>query len=301
MSAILNTPAARPSRRQSFTLPVTTGQGFAMDPVLALQAGCALQQEYANAKPFPYAVFDDFLPNTLIEHALLHFPAEISLNDDMVATKHLQYLKRGINPIDCTEGAKALFYFFNSPAMLQFLEGLTGIQGLIPDPYFMGGGYHEIRRGGKLAVHADFRINKQLHLNRRLNVLIYLNKDWQAEYGGNLELWDQSMKNQEDIIEPLFNRSVIFNTDQKSYHGHPEALNSPAHITRKSIALYYYTASSAIYNEGTARGTYFNYRPQDDTATKHKIIRRKVRTHVREFLEDWLPPAITRFFNRNRR
>jgi len=171
-----------------------------MDPVLALQSGIALQSAYVNAQPFPHAVFDDFLPSTWIEHALTHFPNELNRNDYVAASQHIEYLKRGINPIDCNEAARALFYFFNSPSMLQFLEGLTGIQALIPDPYFLGGGYHEIRRGGKLAVHADFRINKQLHLNRRLNVLIYLNKDWQSEYGGNLELWDQSMKHQADVI-----------------------------------------------------------------------------------------------------
>ncbi len=270
-----------------------------MDPSLAFQSGIALQHDYFNAQPYAYAVFDDFLPAAVIDHALVHFPAEINRNDYIAASQHIEYLKRGINPIDCSEGAKALFYFFNSPAMLQFLEGLTDIQGLIPDPYFLGGGYHEIKRGGKLAVHADFRINKQLHLNRRLNVLIYLNKNWQAEYGGNLELWDPSMQHQADVIEPLFNRCVIFNTDQKSYHGHPEALNSPAEVTRKSIALYYYTASSAIYEEGSARGTDFSYRPQDDTATKRKIMRRKLRTHVKEFLEDWIPPAIMRYFKKH--
>ena len=287
------------SRRTAFTLPVTAGPGFSMDPVLALQSGIALQSAYVNAQPFPHAVFDDFLPSTWIEHALTHFPNELNRNDYVAASQHIEYLKRGINPIDCNEAARALFYFFNSPSMLQFLEGLTGIQALIPDPYFLGGGYHEIRRGGKLAVHADFRINKQLHLNRRLNVLIYLNKDWQSEYGGNLELWDQSMKHQADVIEPLFNRCVIFNTDQKSYHGHPEALNTPTHITRKSLALYYYTASKAIYDQSSERGTDFSYRPQDDAATKRKIIRRKVRTHVKEFLEDWVPPAIMRHFKKH--
>lgn len=287
------------SKRKEFTLPASIDRGISMDPQIALASGNALQKDYVNAQPFPHAVFDGFLPDALIEHALAHFPAEVNSNDYLAASQHIEYLKRGINPIDCSADAKALFYFFNSPAMLQFLEGLTGIQGLIPDPYFLGGGYHEIKRGGKLAVHADFRINKQLHLNRRLNVLIYLNKDWQAEYGGNLELWDQSMQHQADVIEPLFNRCVIFNTDQKSYHGHPEALNSPAEITRKSIALYYYTASTAIYNEGSARGTDFSYRPQDDTATKRKIMRRKLRTHVKEFLEDWVPPALMRHFKKH--
>ena len=101
--------------------------------------------------------------------------------------------KRQILPEECDAPARQLFHFFNSQPMLEFLEGLTTIQALIPDPYFVGGGYHETGRGGKLGIHADFRINEQLHLHRRLNVIIYLNEDWETPYGGKLELWDREM------------------------------------------------------------------------------------------------------------
>lgn len=288
------------SQRPCLTLPVSNQNGFFMDPKAAHELGVTWHDNYINAKPFAHAVFDQFLPSPVIEEALAQFPQAIHQNDYQAASKHIEYLKRGINPIDCSARARELFYFFNSPCMLKFLEGLTGIQALIPDPYFLGGGYHEIKRGGKLAVHADFRINKQLHLNRRLNVLIYLNKDWSPEYGGNLELWDQSMQNCCDSIEPIFNRCVIFNTNEDSYHGHPEALNTPSDLTRKSIALYYYTASTSIYDESPDRGTYFNFRPQDDASTKKKIIRRKLRTHIAEFFFAWTPPAISRHFKKRK-
>ena len=55
--------------------------------------------------------------------------------------------------------------------MLEFLETLTGIDGLVPDPYFAGGGLHQIVRGGFLKVHADFNWHPKLRLDRRLNML----------------------------------------------------------------------------------------------------------------------------------
>lgn len=100
--------------------------------------------------------------------------------------------------------------------MLQFLEGVVGIAGLIPDPYFNGGGFHEISRGGKLGVHADFGLNDELNLKRRLNVLMYLNDRWDTTWGGQLELWHRAMTYKERAVDPLFNRCVIFSTDEDS-------------------------------------------------------------------------------------
>lgn len=85
----------------------------------------------------------------------------------------------------------------------------------------IGGGLHELRNGGYLNVHADFNRHPKLKLDRRLNVLIYLNKDWISEYGGELQLWDKEMKNCEKKIIPIFNRMVIFSTTDFSYHGNP--------------------------------------------------------------------------------
>ena len=129
----------------------------------------------------------------------------------------------------------------NSHPVLQFLEKLTGIGGLIPDPSFAGGGCHQIEPGGKLQVHVDFNKLQPANLDRRINLLIYLNKDWKEEYGGHFELWDAEGKACVKRVLPLFNRCVVFSTTQTSYHGHPHPLTCPEGWTRKSIALYYYT------------------------------------------------------------
>jgi hypothetical protein len=161
----------------------------------------------------------------------------------------------------------------------------------------MGGGFHEITRGGRLGVHADFRINDQLHLQRRLNMLIYLNPDWQDEWKGQLELWSRDMAQCVRRVTPMLNRCVVFNTDADTWHGHPDPLLTPDGVTRKSIALYYYTASKAVYAETPKRSTMYVARPTD--SAEDRAAARRFRTE--EYLKDWLPPVAYRGLNRVRR
>jgi hypothetical protein len=121
-------------------------------------------------------------------------------------------------------------------------------------------------------------------------MLIYLNKNWNPDFGGNLELWDRQMRSKVDSIAPLFNRCVIFNTDADSYHGHPDPLNTPAEITRKSIALYYYTASKKVYEDTPAHSTMFVARPQDSSHIK----RLTAKLRLQNYLKDWIPPIAYR-------
>src|SRR5688500_6828551 len=170
-------------------LPIElNGAGLTLGYAKARAIGESLAPEYCFAEPFTHIVVDNFLPPAIAQLALDHFPASALQSDTVFEMGYAGLHKRQILPEDCDSHAKSLFHFFNSQPMLEFLEGLTAIEGLIPDPYFMGGGYHETGRGGKLGVHADFRINQRLHLHRRINVIVYLNKNWRDEYGGFLEL-----------------------------------------------------------------------------------------------------------------
>ena len=121
-------------------------------------------------------------------------------------------------------------------------------------------------------------------------MLIYLNKNWDPDFGGNLELWDREMKSKVDSIAPIFNRCVIFNTDADSYHGHPDPLNTPSQITRKSIALYYYTASKKVYEDTPAHSTMYVARPSDSIKIKKQVA--KLRSQ--NYIKDWLPPVAFR-------
>lgn len=245
------------------TLPIDTQDGLYLDMQEAQRLGASLASSYTAAEPFPHIVIDHFLPAALIEEILANFPAEPTANEKHYERGYRGHHKRQVSPNECSGYLRNVFAFLNSAPMLQFMEKLTSIDGLIPDPYFNGGGFHEIGTGGLLGVHSDFRINKTLHVERRLNAIIYLNKDWQDEYGGNLELWDKQMKHCVEKIAPIFNRCVIFNTDHDSNHGHPEPLNTPPDIKRRSIALYYYTASKKLYDDISTHRTLYKRRPGD--------------------------------------
>jgi hypothetical protein len=145
---------------------------------------------------------------------------------------------------------------------LEFLEQLTGIDGLIPDPHLTGGGLHMTPRGGRLGIHADFNVHQKLvhqklGLDRRLNLLLYLNNNWQAEWGGEFELWDKEVKAKVRGYLPLENRVVVFSTTDQTFHGHPEPPKCPKGAYRRSIALYYYhqirDPSLTLPSSGTGR------------------------------------------------
>jgi hypothetical protein len=245
------------------TLPIEGRASLRLKAPEARELGARLAAHYAAANPYPHIVIDDFLPQEIAEAILAHFPAGRISSDVVYQDEVFEYNKRQIQPEDCSPFARQVFGFFNSAPVLDFLVALTGIEGLLPDPYFDGGGFHEIVSGGRLGLHADFRINGKLRLHRRLNLLLYLNKSWLDAYGGHFEMWDKAVKQRVHRIAPLFNRCVIFNTDKDSWHGHPEPLNTPPDVTRKSMALYYYTASHRIYEDTPRHGTVFVKRPED--------------------------------------
>jgi hypothetical protein len=185
-------------------------------------------------------VIDNFLPAPLAEELESAFPSPGS-------PIWWQYDNPLEKKLACNETAKLpdlireTLERLNSPEACHELTALTGIDGLQGDPGLHGGGLHCIRPGGKLDVHIDYSLHPKLHLERRLNLIVYLNRDWEESYGGHLELWDAAMSRCEKRVLPVFNRAVIFNTGDGSFHGHPEPLACPPDRARKSLALYYLT------------------------------------------------------------
>ena len=208
-----------------------------------------LKVNYQTAKPFPYIVIDNFLPEFILrrckEEVMKH---DIWHHDTIPWTQEFQQNKF-YYPSDRTDMSEfpsklpittLIMDYLNSDEFLQFLCNLTGHSQLYRDPKLMGGGIHRIKRGGKLAVHVDYNEHPETKRQRKLNVLIYLNENWKSEWGGNLELWTKDLKTKEVEVEPIFNRVVIFDID-KAPHGHPIPLNSPEDVDRYSLALYYFT------------------------------------------------------------
>ena len=210
----------------------------------------AMADRFQHASPFPHIVIDNFLSAEFVARLNANFP-------DISAKK-----KAGSNhlPVYLDDGSEAqlgkewlsrerlvpfiyrrLYWELNNHPFVGLLEKITGISGLIADPHLAGGGVHSTRPGGYLKVHADFNKHPTLALDRRLNLLIYLNEDWRPEFGGDLELWTPDMQSCVEKIAPIAGRCVIFRTSSRSFHGHPHPLACPPDRSRRSVALYYYS------------------------------------------------------------
>jgi 2OG-Fe(II) oxygenase superfamily len=245
---------------------------------------------YLSARPFPHVVFDDFFDPRLVDEVLGEFPKPGAIRwqrfDNESEIKLASATEASFGPL-----TRLLLYHLNSMTFLEFLSQVTGIANLIPDPSFDGGGLHQIVRGGKLGVHADFNKHRSYNLDRRLNLLLYLNKDWREEYGGHLQLWDRDMTRCEARVAPLFNRVMIFGTTDFTYHGHPDPLTCPDGMTRKSLALYYFTNGRPAEEVSGEHSTLF--RPRDAAD-----LRPTARQRLRRLASDLLPPILVRQLRR---
>jgi hypothetical protein len=240
--------------------PSVESARFRLDREQLLALAAQKRDAYGSARPFPHIVIDGMLPAHVLEEVLAEFPAPGHANW-RVFDNPLERKLGTTGDSEFGEATRHLLAELNSAAFIDFLECLTGIVGLVPDPHFVGGGLHQIQRGGHLKVHADFNRHPQTGLERRLNLLLYLNQDWKEEYGGELELWDRPMRNCEAKILPVFNRCVIFTLGDTSFHGHPEPLTCPDAETRKSIACYYYSAPDRLRRARGEHSTLFQARP----------------------------------------
>lgn len=202
--------------------------------------------EYRRETPFMHYVIDGLFNDEILKEInnpemLLNLRGKVSNFNNHLETKV------GISHLDQTAGkVLEILQYLNSTEFTDFLSRLTGIENLIVDNDFNGGGVHIIPKGGKLGVHIDFsRAIFDESKYRRLNVLLYLNENWHSDWGGALELWDNKPSEGGKCIEklyPYFNRLVIFGTAKNSWHGHPEPLHCPEGEYRKSLATYYYTS-----------------------------------------------------------
>ena len=248
------------------------------------------RRQFQSAQPFPHLVIDDFLPEQIAQHLVDTFPGP----DSPIWAQQPTEDQR--NKLATTDEGKIpalqryVLFSLNSGAFLRFLEQATGIGALIADTKLVGGGLHQIKRGGKLAVHIDYSHHPQNRLFRRLNLLLYLNPAWQDEYGGCLELWDRSISACQKAIVPRFNRAALFATSDTSYHGHPEPLRTPEHVTRKSLSLYYFTKEPPEGRAEVEHNTLFKSRPGD----RFNLGNFVVRSAASGLFRDLTPPLVYR-------
>lgn len=201
---------------------------------------------FVNDNPYQHAHIKKFLPDNLIEKVCnsFYFPKQIESTSDAL----FQKTKRGLNDYKrFPEVIKNFIDHLNSKEFVNILEKKFNIQDLLPDPTLFGGGMHESRKGGYLKLHSDFIYIRKRKVKRMLNLLIYLNKNWDEKWGGAIELWDPKMENNFLKVYPHINNAVVFRTDTESNHGFPDPIKCPENEGRKSIAVYYYIKENSIF------------------------------------------------------
>ena len=232
----------------------------------------AIRRQYRDATPFAHCVIDrifrpeiaDLLSSQFPSHDADFWSRYSNPIEEKLTCNHFEHMPPAI---------AGILHCLNGEEFLSLASRWSGIEGLQADPTLHGGGMHCIRNGGKLDVHIDYSLHPHLSLERRMNLIVYLNKDWRDEYGGALELWEETMQHCEKRVMPYFNRAVVFNTGDSSLHGHPDPIECPRDVARQSIALYYLTEPQADATERyRAR---FLARPQDDRSPEMEAFRAK--------------------------
>lgn len=230
-----------------------------------------LQSNWREANPYPHITIDHFLVERAAEMLLASFE-KLRSSESWISYNHYNEKKKyGMTRMEMMDvHAQAVIAELSSPRFLKWLERVSDIKGLLPDPDLDGGGFHEIKRDGFLNMHVDFQSHtRRKSWSRQINLLLYLNHDWRDEWEGFLELWDSKVKTQAKRIKPIFNRMVVFQTSvRNSFHGHPIPLQCPEDRSRKSLALYYFR------DEGKTlklEPTYYKARP-DESKMKHVLV-----------------------------
>jgi Rps23 Pro-64 3,4-dihydroxylase Tpa1-like proline 4-hydroxylase len=242
----------------------------------------SLRASWENAKPFKHIVLDDFFDAALLERVCREIPR---IDDETWVRESDERIKQfnHRSPVSLGQGASELITLLHSAAFLYFLSEMTGVWELLPDPYLQGASYHVVPRGGFFHVHVDRNVAYSTGLVRRLALMLYLNKGWKPEYGGQFELWNETGTERVTSVEPVFNRCLIFEVTDTSYHGLPNPVACPPGQARNSFAVYYHTVGKAGGAEIKAHSSV--YAPTS--------VRRKGFS-VKDLAKDLTPPLLLR-------
>ena len=217
-----------------------------------------IKKDYQSKKPFRYVMFEGFFKPEVVDSIYSSYP-KVTDDGSWNGTTYIDQKKK-FQKTQFEEGSifNKVFEELNSPEFLKWLEYVSEVEDLEGDAELFGGGLHQSINGAFLNVHVDYNFHPTTKHHRRLNVLVYMNKEWKDEYEGHLELWDLSHDKKTLLgkYAPEFNRCVIFETNEISFHGHPKPLKTPDDVNRKSIATYYYTKT----------------RPENEIGPEHNTI-----------------------------
>jgi Rps23 Pro-64 3,4-dihydroxylase Tpa1-like proline 4-hydroxylase len=237
-----------------------------------------LKKSYSTAHPFPHLLIDGIFESAVLKELIREIPTQ----NDTTWLRHdddHQNLSVLRSAIALGKAGFRLVSILHSASFLYFLSAMTGIPELLPDPYLQGGGYHVMPPGAFFDVHVDRNTAYETGLRRRLSLIIYLNENWRHDYGGQLELWDSAGKKCEAVVEPMFNRTIVFEIGDANYHGVPNPVACPEANARNAFIVYYHTAEGRTVAPHSSVFVPATYRTRNVT---HRILR------------DFIPPIVLR-------
>lgn len=212
--------------------------------ILAHHDWLALSDQFLKNQPFNHVVIDNFFSQDIVNELVREFPDYNSTTWSVYYDNALENKKTCNNWNQFPAVTYRAFSYLCSEEFTSNLRILVGNNNLIPDIGLHGGGWHAHTRSGRLNIHLDYSIHPKLQLERHYNIIIYLTPDWNSDWGGGLELWSHDVETNQPgycvhTVENRFNRAVIFDTTQNSWHGLPKDLACPDGQVRRSLAIYY--------------------------------------------------------------
>ncbi len=250
-----------------------------------------LNVTFENNKPFPFVLIDNFLKEEYAEKLYNDYPIinQETLNDWHIYNNPIEVKYAYDNFEKMPNSYQDFFHYINTDSFIDKLKVITGIPNLEYDPYLHGAGIHAMPNKGRLHMHLDYEKHPFSGKERRVNLIYFLNKNWKEEYGGNLELWHSDNQNNIDSkvqsILPVFNRAVIFKTNDISWHGIPDVINCPEEMCRKSIACYWVSDFSKDKTDVRLKAKFVK-RPDEDNSLMPLYNIRKDRRILKKDLEE---------------
>lgn len=204
------------------------------------------ETDYQNGTPIPWISFEDFLP----QDYMLSVKKEVANIPEHLWTKFTRNgsLFYECNKLKYSPFTRQLIMAFNSSEFVTWLEQLTGLNKLIPDPHLIGAGLMKFGNQGCIKLHTDFNWNDQLNLNRALSMILYLSDDWDESWGGSLEFWSLDRQNCLHKVEPKCNKLLLWNYDEQFLHGHSNQITCPPGKYRIGLRLFYFTSNATPIN-----------------------------------------------------
>lgn len=248
-----------------------------------------LRREFTSTQPFRHLIVDQFLDPEFCRQLMFEFPsfdATHALNERGETGR-----KAVFTDLERLGPAYARFdQMIRNPEFLALMGRITGIESLLYDPEYVGGGTHENLDGQELDSHVDFNYHPRRHWHRRLNLIVFLNDAWDPEWGGCLELladpWTPEGACPAAVVVPIANRAVLFETNEHSWHGFRRIQLPPGqrHTSRRSLAVYFYTTQRPESETEASHGTLYVHRQLDSEIRAGHTLREEDVNEMRTLL-----------------